>query len=118
MKMNFQWVTGDKAVFLNPTIQALGWTPITEASVARIAFDEKGELAGFYILQPRPHAEPMWVRPDLRGSSLAHDLAGDMEDFLESTNVQGFMCIAETPEAIRLCEKFGMKRVTHPVYMR
>lgn len=115
--MEFRWIQGEDIKILNDIVESQGWSPIPSTSIAFVAFDDEG-LAGFHILQMRPHPEPLYVRPDLEGSGLSADLAGAMAQFLKDTNTNGFICIADTPEAEKLCKKFGMQKVSSPVYVR
>ena len=98
-------------------VEAEGWSPLPPTSLAYAAFDAIG-LAGFYALQLRPHVEPLWVREDMRGTGLAATLVDVMSKFLEATNTRGFIVIADTPEAVKLCEHYGMRRVIAPVFIR
>lgn len=117
MEITKQYITGDELVLIDGIVEAEGWTPLPSTALALVAFDEKG-MAGFHILQMRPHAEPLWIRPDLRGTKLCVELATEMKQFLDQTNTQGYIVIADTIEAAKLCESFGMKRITSPVYIK
>jgi len=110
------YLTGDEALILNPIIEQEGWTPINRDSIAIVAKDEDG-IAGFFILRSIPHAEPMWIRPDLRKTSLAMSLASGMEQFLKETSTHGVVVIADNPVVQRMCESFGMRRVDSPVFI-
>ena len=116
--MEVKWLQGEELEVLQPIVEKRGWTPLHPAAVARVAFDSEGLVCGFHVLQLRPHPEPLWVREDMRGTGLAGDLAGDMHHFLEETLTAGFMCIADSPEAEKLCKSFGMKKVEKPVYVK
>ena len=114
--MIVKWLHGDDLKDLESVVHERGWTPIPSSSVALAIFDNKG-LAGFHVLQMVPHPEPLWVREDLRSTGLAKELASSMYKFIEETNTTGFMVVADDPVAAKLCELFGMKLVTSPVYM-
>ncbi len=117
--LTFKWITGgDQLQCLRQVIQDQGWTPIPDSAVAYVAFDEAGKVAGFHILQLKPHAEPLYVRPDMEGTGLSGDLAGAMAQFLHDTQTDSFMAIADTPEAEKLCKSFGMTKVDSPVYIK
>ncbi len=110
------WLHGDDVHMLDDIIAHEGWTPLDANAVALTAIDDNG-VAGFHVLHLVP-IPTLWVRPDLRGTSLAVDLATDMEKFLTDTNSKGFIVIADSPVSAKMCEKFGMRLVTSPVYIR
>jgi hypothetical protein len=115
--MQTVFLTGDDLKILSPIFEEKGWSPLPISSVAIVMMDDKG-VAGFHALQVVAHPEPLWVRPDMEGTGLAADLAGEMNDFLDSTNTNRIMCIADSPHAAKLCESLGMKLVSSPVYIR
>ena len=110
-----KWLSGEDLEVINPIIEERGWTPPPKSALVLACFDEQG-LAGFHVLRLVPHAEPLWVRKDLRGTGLATELAAEMHNFLVETGTHGFMVIADDPAAAQLCERFGMVKVTSPVY--
>lgn len=111
------WVKGEDIHMLDDIIAQEGWSPISESAIAQVAIDEKG-IAGFHILQVKSHPEPLFVRPDLRGTSLAVELATNMKAFLDTMGITNFIVVADDPAMARLCEKFGMRLVTSPVYVK
>lgn len=115
--MEIKHITGQHLRILDPIFGEMGWSQLPQSSIAIVAMDDKG-VAGFHVLQLRPHAEPLYVRQDKVGTGLGAQLAGLMSDFLRETETEGFMAIADTPEAEKLCESFGMRRITSPVYMK
>lgn len=113
-----KWIQGQELIsLLSSIIEQQKWSPLPDSAMGIVAFDENG-VAGFHILQLRPHPEPLWVRPDMEGTGLSGDLAGAMAQFLHDTNTGGFICVADTPEAEKLCKSFGMTKVTSPVYVK
>lgn len=115
--MEFKWIYGNDLAILDSVVAEKGWTPIPKSSMALIAVDKDG-LAGFHVLRVVSHPEPLWVRFDKRGTGLAAELADGMSKFLEETGTEGFMCVADSPEAVKLCESLGMRLVTNPVYIK
>ena len=102
---------------IDAAIQRMGWTPLNgKTSNVLVALDGE-KVVGFHVPQLFPHAEPLFVDPGWQGTGLANELSGRMLDFLMSVNARGFMVIADSPHAEKLCQKFGMKRVTSPVYI-
>ena len=119
--MIFEWIEGrTESKFVEKVNEILlnrGWTPLNGATARILCAFEDGALAGFHVLQLVPHCEPLWVEASYRGTGLAEELADRMLDFMREMNARGFMVIADTPEAQKLCEERGMKKVTSPVYM-
>ena len=118
--MEFRWVTGQEMIdILQPIIERNGWTPLNPVTArALIATEADGDLlCGFSIVQLFPHAEPMWVTKELRGSGLAEELADRMRAYLAEVGARGYMVIADSPFAEKLCKERGMTRVVSPVYM-
>jgi len=116
--ITFRWLEGEEATdWLNPIMEARGWA-LLNPSVCRAlcAFQEERMIA-FHVLQLFPHAEPMFVDPEFRGTGLAEDLADRMYEFLRDMRTRAYMVVAESPFAERLCEARGMKRVNYPVYV-
>lgn len=116
MVIDKTWIHGEDVHLLDDIVAANGWTPLNSSSLALVAMDDDG-IAGFHVLRLVP-IPTLWVRPDLRGSRLALELAEDMEKFLTDTNSKGFIVIADDPASAKICEKFGMRRITSPVYIR
>ncbi len=116
--MEFKWIYGEEMLaMLQPVIEHQGWTPLNPYTARALVAMEEGILCGFSVIQLFPHAEPMWVETDLRGSGLAEELATRMKKYLDDTQTRGYMVIADSPFAVKLCEERGMKRLTSPVYM-
>jgi len=113
--MTLEWLKGEDLGVLAPIIEQEGWTPLPSSAMALAAFDENG-LAGFHVLRLHPHAEPLWVRPDLRVGQVAFKLAAEMFNFLQETK-SPVMVIADSPVVAKMCEKFGMRKVDSPVYI-
>jgi len=121
MDVSYRWIDGPNASQedwdrVEAICAARGWASLNRPT-SRILVAEVGDvLAGFYVFQLFPHAEPMWVLPSLRGQGVAEELAERMYQFLTEVRVRGFMIVADSPFAEALCEKFGMKRINSPVY--
>lgn len=117
--ITYRWLTGPEACeWLNDTILARGWAELNpNTAMALCAFDGP-KIVGFYVIQLFPHAEPMFVAPEFRGTGLADELADQMQKYLQEVRVRGCMIVADNPVVARMCEKRGMKRVTSPVYLR
>lgn len=119
-RITYEWRSHRDAVdAVTPIIEAIGWTRLNDSTtlICRIAKNEQGRIIGFYPLQLFPHAEPLWVASDYRGSGVAEQLAEDMRKFLQDAKCRGFMVVADSVHAQKMCESFGMERVQSPVYV-
>lgn len=77
--------------------------------------DEK--IVGFHVMQLLPHVEPLWVATSERASGLAQNLADQMVAFLEGVRARGWMVIADSPHAEKICRDRGMVKLSSPVYI-
>lgn len=120
--VRYRWIDGPTASDADwDTIDLLmatsGWPSLNRATTRiRLAEDATGKVLGFSVLQLFPHAEPLWVAPSARGTGIAEKLTDDMFAFLQEVRVRGFLVVASSPFAQRLCEQHGMKPLEHPVY--
>ena len=121
--VSYRWVDGITASDadwdrIEAILAARGWMSLNRPTTRiLLAEDAEGKLAGFSILQMVPHLEPLWVAPSQRASGLAESLADQMVDFMVSIQARGWMVVAESPFAARLCEREGMVKVEVPVYV-
>lgn len=116
--ITYKWIFGSELESLEPILAERGWSSLNDKTArALVALDSSNTLIGFHVLQLFPHAEPLWVRKDMRGSGLAEELADRMMEFLAQVGARGFMVVADSPAAIQLCEKHGMRKVNSPVYL-
>jgi len=128
-EIRFEWIDGpDNERGLRPATKAEweriddlclvnGW-PSLNRTLTRILVAFRGEeIVGFHVMQFFPHAEPMWVDESERGGSLAGSLADQMVKFLRDVKCRGWLVIADSPHARKLCEERGMTRVKSPVYI-
>jgi Acetyltransferase (GNAT) family len=112
-----EWARETEAI--DRVIEARGWMRLNKnTSRIRIAEDADGKLAGFYIFQMIGHAEPLYVRPSMRGTEVADRLADDMEKWLLETDARGWVLMADSPITAKMAEKRGMVRVESPVYVK
>lgn len=118
--IQFIWALDSSSPYMaqiDKVIKRSGWVPLND-HVAKILVALDGDaVIGFHVLQMFPHAEPLWVDPEYRASGVAEALSDRMLEFLTSIGARGFMVIADSPHAQRLCEERGMKRVSSPVYI-
>lgn len=116
--ITFRWLEGEEATdWLNPVLQSRGWALLNPATSRALCAFQDERMIAFHVLQLYPHAEPMFVDPEFRGTGLAEDLADRMYAFLREVRARAYMVVAESPFAEQLCKARGMKRVEYPVYI-
>lgn len=121
--MRYRWIDGFNATDaewnrIEDLLASRGWSSLTRStSRILVAEDDDGELMGFLVLQLYPHTEPLWVRPSARGTDVAAELSNRMVDFLIEIKARGWMVIADSPFAAKLCEERGMRKLEKPVYV-
>jgi len=118
-KIAFRWVEGNQPEMeaVQAIIEEKGWTPLNfPTSRAYCAFDGDS-LIGFIVLQLFPHTEPLFVADEYRGTGVTEELVDGMASFMEDVRARGFICIADSPFAEKLCQSWGMKRIESPVYL-
>lgn len=124
--MTFRWLENSEIdELVNPALEARGWAVLNVNEVrptCRVlgAFLEDGTLIEIFACQLYPVLGPM-LRMDssIRDSGeTSRQLATIMEDFLKESDARDFMAIANSPMTVRLCERFGMKPVSVPVYVK
>jgi GNAT superfamily N-acetyltransferase len=116
--IEYRWMEGKEACeWLNGFLEHKGWTMLNEFTARALCAMENGRVVGFYVLQLFPHAEPLYVDPEYRGTGISDKLADLMHEYLKEARARGYMVIADNPLAAKMCEAHGMKRVTAPVYI-
>jgi hypothetical protein len=122
MMITYRWVDGKDASDadwdkIESILVARGWMSLNrQVSRILIAEDESGKM-GFHVFQMIPYCGPLFVPPSMRGSGVAEELADRMFQFLGEMQARGWIATAESPHAAALCEKYGMDKVTTPVYV-
>ena len=115
--ITYRMLTGDELSILDPTMRRRGWSPLNfPTSCAWCAFDGD-RIVGFIVLQLFPHPEPIHVEPDYRATGIAETLADKMLAFMREIHIRGFMVVADSDFAAKLCEDRGMERIQAPVYI-
>lgn len=123
MSITTRWIDGPVATEdewdrLEGILAARGWMSLNRNTTRiLVAEDEHGTLLGFYCLQLFPHAEPLWTAPSQRGTGLADQLADMMLSFLVEVRARGWMIVADSPYAAKMCEARGMRKLESPVYV-
>lgn len=116
MAIEYKWVDGDDLAELEPIIIRNNWASLNPNTSRAICAYEDGVLVGFFVLQLFPHLEPLFVSPSLRGGEVTFELVNRMNEFIKDINIRGFMCVADSQFAEKLCQQRGMFKITSPVY--
>jgi hypothetical protein len=121
-EVKYRWIDGRDASEedwekIESILIARGWMSLNRPTTRILVAEEEGKLLGFTTLQLVPHAEPLWVAPSQRATGLAEDLADKMLEFLIEVKVRGWMVVADSPFAEKICKERGMLRVESPVYV-
>jgi hypothetical protein len=124
----FEWVDGPDAVDAPRPATKAEWDAIDDVCIARgwmsisrrfsrVLVAYRGDtMIGFHVFQMVPHAEPQYVNVDERGTGLAERMADQMAAFLEGAKARGWMVVADSPFAEKMCKARGMVRIKSPVY--
>jgi hypothetical protein len=121
--ITFRWIDGPTASQedwdrIEAILASRGWMQLARATSRIRVAERDGVLLGFHVLQLMPHAEPLWVKPSERASGLADQLANDMLDFLVEIHARGWIVVADSPHAAKLCEAREMTKIESPVYVK
>ena len=73
-----------------------------------IDHDDNDRIIGFAPFTMIPHTDGLWVAKEYRGGDLTHKLAESVSDFARDA-AGGFMCVATSPFAEKLCREQKME---------
>lgn len=110
---------GEILEHVNPALKRKGWAELNLDTCRVLAsIDEEGNIVEFFPIQLFPLLGPM-LRVDNEkrdAGETTRALAAEMYEYLIAEKARGFLAIAESPITQRLCERFGMTKVRHPVF--
>lgn len=116
--IEYGWLAGEQLGVLEPILAKRGWASLNKlTSRALCAFAPNGQLLGFLVVQLFPHTEPLYVDPDYRGIGIAEELSDRMVKYMLEIKARGWMVVADSPHAVKLCEERGMRKLESPVYV-
>ena len=121
-EVTYRWVEGREATdhewdTIDTMLKAMGWMSLNRLT-SRILVAEDGErIVGFSCVQFFPGVGPLYVRPKVRGSGVAEELADRTMAFLVDAQARGWIVVADSPHTVKLCEDRGMKPIEAPVYV-
>src|SRR5947209_5941531 len=78
-EIHYRVIQDNELTILHPLFHKLGWA-MPDPNMCKVVVAEAGEsqealICGLAMVQFIPHAEPMWVNPDMRGTGVAEGLA-------------------------------------------
>ena len=118
--MEFRWLTEEEVLSLvNPVLASRGWAELNVECCRVLGALQDGQLVEFFALQLFPLLGPLMrsdntVRDD---GATSRELARMMVEYLTAEQARGWIAIAESPVTERLCVRYDMKRVEHPVFI-
>jgi len=119
--VRYRWVGGREASAadwdaIEAVLAARGWMSLNRQTCRIRVAEQDGVIVGFSVFQWLPYCGPLYVAPSHRGTGLAEQLSDDTIGFLEECNARGWIAVADSPFAKKLCEAHGMTRLESPVY--
>lgn len=118
--ITYKWLDGDSVHEIDPILASRGLPSLNPETTRILAAYDGDKLVGFLVLQLFPHMEPLYVDPSYRGNGaeIANKLIDDMFAFAEICQIRGFMCVADSPHAEKLCRERGLIKLADPVYIK
>jgi len=116
--IEFRWIEGEALKVLESSLTANGWTVLNPALArALVAYDGE-KIAGYACFSCIPHINALFLSVEYRGKGLAEAMTDQLVQFLYEVNAPEAFIVASSPHAEQLALKYGMERVTHPVYYK
>jgi hypothetical protein len=128
--MEYRWLTPEEMDdVLNPALKIQGYAELNVnpqqvgsgnvtllCRVLGAYWD--GELVEAFAFQMYPMLGPLIkVNNSFRDDgTTARALAARMAEFFEEVQARAALCIADTPMTERFCERFGMTKISQPVF--
>lgn len=114
--INLWEATPDESAQIEFIRESRGWTKFSPRLTRLLVAEHAGRIIGFHVLQLVAHPEPQYLDPEFRGRDIAESLAREMNDFLHEIEAPAWQCTADSEHAAKLCETFGMVKITAAVY--
>lgn len=104
---------------LRPVFEAEnGVLPDPAKSIVAGAFDEAGELCGFWCLQLMWHNGPLWIRPDHRGTGLWRRLHLLIDALFLRKHGTGYYSFSGEPKVETIMTQLGYELLPYKVWKR
>lgn len=118
--MTYDWLTEEQVEWLvNPALKLKGMALLNPEMCRVLGAWENGRLIESFSVQPFPILGPLIRHDNVHrdNGEISRGLAEKMHEYLEEQKARGYMTIADSPVTKRLCERYGMERLTSPVYV-
>jgi hypothetical protein len=124
--VQFRLLEENEVDLLQPLFEKIGWADaMPDPAYSKIIVAEAGKgknvlILGFSVVQFLCHVEPMWIRPDTRGTGLAEALSHATVEYVErESKVKRYVCVAKPGSfSARLAESVGMRPIPGQVYVK
>lgn len=118
----YRWLDhSDIDDWVNPECRRKGWMEFNineERPTCRVLGAFEGpNLVGFFGFSLIPHLGPMWTDSEHRDGVVSREMAQRMADFMHEVHSRGAIMIADSPVTARMAERFGLERVSSPVFI-
>ena len=115
---DYRWLEPEEIEVANAAFRHQGWAEINPAASRVLGAFIDGALVEVLAFQLFPILGPMLKLDNtVNDPAIGRKLADMMDSFLRDNDARGWLAIADSPVVERLCERYGMKRVSSPVYM-
>lgn len=105
---------------VNPLLAFRGM-PQLNIGLSRVLAAFEGEtLIEFIVVQLFPMLGPLLKVDNTSrdGGEISRLLAKQMFDYLKENQARGYLAVAESPVTVKLCERYGMQKLTDPVFLQ
>jgi hypothetical protein len=120
-EVTYRWIDGPTASDadwekIESVLASRGWMSLNRNGTRILVAERDGTMA-FHVFQFVPFCGPLFVPPSMRGTDIAMELANRMVEFLAEINARGWLVVADSPHAAKLCEENHMTKVESSVYV-
>ena len=121
--LTYRWLD-DREIetLVNPRLEALGMVQLNinpaQPTCRVLGAEVDGVIVEAFAFQLISLLGPMIkLVPEFRDNGqTGRAMAEKMKEFLEEVKARAYLCIADSPVSERLCERFGMEKISSPVY--
>lgn len=76
-----------------------------------------GEIVGFWILVQVVHAEPIWIAPSHRSTTLAGRLWTHLREILATCRVSQAYCFSDRPDVADYLSRLGLRELPYRTFL-
>jgi hypothetical protein len=122
MQLTYRWIevreaTDEEWQQVDAILARMGWMSLNRSTSRILVAETDGRIEGFSCVQLFPGVGPLYVRPKVRGSGVAEELADRTINFLVEVQARGWIVVADSPFTEKLCQERNMERIESPVYV-